>query len=153
MPALLIAQPLNVATPAVAFFESPPLQVSVAPAVPVPATIERVTELVLTVDVLPPASWIATEGWVVNATPRAPPAGETVNPSFAAGPASTVSDWLVSDARSGDDAVSVYPEPTLSIVQALNVATPLAAATVGETQLSVAPATPVPAVKKAAPKK
>src|SRR6185369_8619736 len=81
-----IAQPLNAATPATAGRESPPVQVRVAPAAPVPAAIARLTGSTAVETVLPPASWTATTGWTVHAEPAVPPPGWVTNASFAAGP-------------------------------------------------------------------
>ena len=51
------------------------VQVRAAPVVPVPGVIVSVTLAVLVVTVLPSASWIATFGCVVQATPPVPPPG------------------------------------------------------------------------------
>ncbi len=73
MPALpVILQPEKLATPLVAASVLPPVQARVPPGlVPSP----RVIELVAVVTVLPPTSWSVTPGWVVQATPLAPPPG------------------------------------------------------------------------------
>ena len=52
-PGVLIWQPAKVATPAVAAFDRPPVQVSTAPAVPVPEVIDSVMDAVEPVTVFP----------------------------------------------------------------------------------------------------
>ena len=75
------------------------MQVSTAPAVPVPGVIASVTVVVLPaplVTVWPAASWTVTTGWVVKATPAVPPLGWVVKASFVAGPAEIVNVALSS---------------------------------------------------------
>ena len=57
--------------------------------------IANVTLAVLVVTVLPSASWIATFGWVVQATPPVPPLGCWVKPTCTAAPAVTLNVLLV----------------------------------------------------------
>ena len=83
------------------------MQVSAAPLVPVPEVIERVTEAELEVTVLPSASWIATLGWVVHATPPVPPLGCWVKPSCTAAPGLTLKAALAALARPVLEAVSL----------------------------------------------
>src|SRR6185369_11336899 len=73
-----MAQPLNVATPAVTVMLFPPVQVSVPgpPLVGVPAAIESATTVVLSVTtVLPAASWTRIVGCVLSGTPPVMVAG------------------------------------------------------------------------------
>ena len=72
-----------------------------------PLVIATVTLAVLVVTVLPNASWIATFGCVVQATPPVPPLGCWVKPSFTAGPAVTLNVLLVALVSPELDAVSV----------------------------------------------
>ena len=74
MPGLSILQPAKVAMPELAALGFV-VQVNTAPAVPVPAVIDKVTLAELVVTVFPKASWTATFGWTVHATPPVPPFG------------------------------------------------------------------------------
>ena len=65
--------------------EVAPVQASVAP-VPGWVLMERVTDAVEVVTVLPPLSSTVTTGWVVQATPLLPPPGWVVKTSWVAGP-------------------------------------------------------------------
>ena len=69
--------------------------------------IASVTLLVLVVTTLPPASSIATFGWVTNAVAATAPFGCWVNASFAAGPIEIVTEELVAEVRLPSVAVSV----------------------------------------------
>ena len=62
----MIAQPLKLATPAVAVAVLPPVQDRVAP-LPGWAVMARATGADEVVMVLPPTSWTVTTGWVVKA--------------------------------------------------------------------------------------
>ncbi len=81
VPAVLMAQPAKFATPAVAGSVRPPVQESVAPAVPVPAVMASVTLLVSVVTTLPLVSSTETTGWMVKAEPIAPSLGEVLKTS------------------------------------------------------------------------
>ena len=91
VPARSILQPANVATPATAGFGLV-VQPKTAPA---GVVIAKVTELVLPVTVLPPASCTVTTGWVAKATVPFAPTGWVVNANFAAAP--TVTAMLALD--------------------------------------------------------
>ena len=102
VPAELIRQPAKVARPALAF-SGLVVQVRIAPAVPVPGTIERVIgEELPGADVLrfPPASWTSTRGCVVNAVFGAPPEGWVKKASLAADPSVMLKVLLVADVES-----------------------------------------------------
>src|SRR5438552_3084063 len=73
------------------------------------------------------ASWIATIGWVANATPPVEPLGCWVNASFAGDPTVMLRLVLVAELRVPSVAVRVYPVPALSILQAVKLARPLLA--------------------------
>jgi hypothetical protein len=95
-------QPEKLATPLETVLESPPVQLKVAPDVPVEEVIDKVTTVELSpVTVFPPASWTATTGWVGKFTPPVELDGLVVKASFVAEPeAMTTSDegfaWAVS---------------------------------------------------------
>ena len=97
VPAGLIAQPLKVAIPPVAAWVE---QAKVAPAVPVPLLMLRVTVEVLVVTTLPEESSMVTTGWVGKATPPVELDGCVVKTSFDAAPA-TVKGELVTEVRAG----------------------------------------------------
>ena len=63
--------------------------------VPEPEVTARVTEAVDVVTVLPPESWTATTGWVVNATPLTAPAASVRTLRAAAAPAVKVMALVV----------------------------------------------------------
>src|SRR5450631_4092193 len=75
-------QPAKVTTPATAFVGFV-VQVRVAPA---GVVMLRVTEALLVVTVLPPASWTATTGWGPKALPPVEPEGLVVKASLLAEP-------------------------------------------------------------------
>jgi hypothetical protein len=102
----LLIEQLNVATPldALSGLEA---QVKVAPTPPVPPVIDIVTEAVLAVTVLPPASCMATTGGMPNAVPESSLPGEESSISLEAGPTTTVNGLLVAEVRPGSVAVSV----------------------------------------------
>src|SRR2546430_9343172 len=122
MPALSMLQPEKVATPATAA-RGFGAQTRFAPA---GVVIESVTELVLVVTVLPPASCRATTGCVAKAAPPALPTGWVVNASCDAAPTAFVNDALTAAVSDPSVAVSVYA-PATSMVQPANVATPATA--------------------------
>jgi hypothetical protein len=92
VPARSILQPTNVATPDTAVSGFALVQLKSAPAGVVIASVTAVT---LLVTVLPPASWIATTGWVPNAVPPVDALGEVVNANFVAAPTVIVNELLV----------------------------------------------------------
>src|SRR5664280_3695938 len=95
-------QPLKVATPRNVVLVRPPVHVSVpAPGFAPSPSVTVVTAAV--VMVLPPASWIATTGWIVNGTLIVDAPGWDVNPSFVAVPSAVLNGLLVVDVRTGDD--------------------------------------------------
>ncbi len=85
MPARGILRPLKVATPLTAFMVAVPDRI--APLVPVPGVMDRVTVTLELVTVLPPASWMVTIGCAAKAAPAVAEAGEAVKASLAASPA------------------------------------------------------------------
>jgi hypothetical protein len=86
----------------------------------------RSTEALLSLTVLPPASWTATTGCVAKATPPVDPEGFVVNPSLLAGPTVIVRLTLTSLVSPPAVAVSVYV-PAVVILQPAKVATPATA--------------------------
>ena len=98
-----ILQPAKLVTPATADFGFV-VQVNVAPA---GVVMVRLTEAVLLVTVLPPASWIATTGWVAKTTLTALVEGLTVKPSRLAGPTVIVKLVLTALVRPLEVAVRV----------------------------------------------
>jgi hypothetical protein len=103
VPARLILHPEKTAVPAAAVtgFAA---QLRTAPAgEPV---MPRVTGAVLAV-VLPPASWMATTGWAVKATPPVEAEGCPVNPSLVAAPAAMTVVLLTVKMSPAEVAVSV----------------------------------------------
>ena len=96
-------QPAKVATPATAFLGFA-VQARVAPA---GVVMLRVTDAVLVVTVLPPASWTATTGWVAKAMPPVEPEGLVVKASLVAVPAVMVKLALTALVRPVAVAVSV----------------------------------------------
>src|SRR5882757_6154293 len=81
-------QPTKVATPATADFVLPPVHARIAAGLPGVVRL-RTTELVLAapvVTVFPPASWMATPGWVDQAARLVPPLACWVNAICAAIP-------------------------------------------------------------------
>src|SRR5262249_31787482 len=124
VPALSILQPANDATPAVRV-SGFVVHDSAAPPVPVPDVIDSViTELLVLVTLLPPASSDATSSRVGSATPPVERAGSWVNTRCVPAPTVMSNKLLVAPVKPLADAVSVYPVPALSITQPANVATP-----------------------------
>ena len=95
--------PAKVATPETAF-EGLAVQVSVAPA---GLVMVRVTEAPLEVTVLPPASWIATTGWVTKTVPPVAPDGLVAKASLVAVPTLIVKLALTALVRPLEVAVKV----------------------------------------------
>src|SRR5713101_3927152 len=114
------ATPLTVATVVV--------PESVAPLVPVPAAIATVTLPTKVGTGLPKASCTLTWTAGVIVAAAGVVVGCTVNASTLAGAGVMLKAALVTAARPGVVAVSVYPVPPLSMNRVLKVATPLAAA-------------------------
>jgi hypothetical protein len=104
VPARSILQPTNVATPETAVNGFALVHVSSAPA---GVVIANVTAVMLLVTVLPPASWIATTGWVPKAVPPVDALGEVVNASFAAAPTVIVNELLIAEVNPVPVAVNV----------------------------------------------
>ena len=127
VPDLSILHAAKVTTPETAVLGFA-VHVSAAPDVPVPEVIAKVTLALLVVTVFPYASWIATFGCVVHATPPVPPPGCVVYPSCEAAPAVTLNVLLVALVSPVLVIVRVYPLPDLLIDRSPNVATPLLAA-------------------------
>src|SRR5262245_37343640 len=117
----------KVATPAVAATAAVPD--SVAAAVPVPGVITTVTVPVKPVTVFPRASCAVAFTAGVIATPALVPDGCVEKASCVGGPAATLKVWLVPDARPDAAAWSVKPEPLLSMLNEVKLATPLEALT------------------------
>ena len=90
-----ILQPAKLVTPATADFGFV-VQVNVAPA---GVVMVRLTEAVLLVTVLPPASWIATTGWVAKTVPPVAPDGLVAKASLVAAPTLIVKLALTSAVR------------------------------------------------------
>ena len=90
-----MVQPAKLATPEMATFGFV-AQVRVAPA---GVVMERLTEAVLPVTVLPPASWIATTGWVAKTVPPVAPDGLVAKASLVAAPTLIVKLALTSAVR------------------------------------------------------
>src|SRR5512147_1189461 len=96
-----MAQPPKLAVPALAP-SGLVVQVSAAPAVPVPDTIDSVIEAPLPVPVvftLPPASCTCTVGWVGKATFVVLPEGCWVNTSWVAAPTVMLNVLLVAPVK------------------------------------------------------
>ena len=81
----------------------------------------------------------------MNAAPTMDPEGSLETDNVDAEPADTLNDELTAEVRIPLVAVSVYPEPALSMRRSVNVAMPFSAETVA-VPWRVAPATPVPEV-------
>ncbi|MFM8352740.1 MAG: hypothetical protein ACKN9D_16960, partial [Actinomycetales bacterium] len=93
------------------------------PTIVAPLLTDAVTARVLDVTVLPPASWIATTGWVVNAEPEIAPLAAVVMPSLLAAPAVTVMVWDTPVSPDAENA-SVYVPAGAVIARLVNVAVP-----------------------------
>jgi hypothetical protein len=128
-------QPAYVTTPATAALGFA-VQVRVAPA---GVVMLRVTEAVLPVTALPPASCTATTGWVKNAMPALENEGLVVKTSLLAAPTVMMRSALTSLASVPEVAVSEYV-PALSILQPAKVAAPATAALGFAVHVRVAPA-------------
>ena len=98
-----ILQPAKLATPETADFGFV-VQVNVAPA---GVVMVRLTEAVLLVTVLPPASWIATTGWVTKTVPPVAPDGLVAKASLVAVPTLIVKLALTALVRPLEVAVRV----------------------------------------------
>ena len=96
-------QPAKVATPATAALGFV-VQAKVAPA---GVVMVKVTDAVLAVTVLPPASWTATTGWVAKATPPVELDGLVVKASLVAAPTVMVKLALTALVSPLEAAVSV----------------------------------------------
>ena len=96
-------QPAKVATPATAALGFV-VQAKVAPA---GVVMVKVTDAVLAVTVLPPASWTASTGWLAKATPPVEPDGLVVNASLASEPTAIVKAVLTALVSPLEAAVSV----------------------------------------------
>ena len=136
----MIAQPTNLATPAVAA-SGFAVHVIAAP-VGDPAR-ARVTREVSVVTTLPTASSIETTGWTANGVPPvAELLGSVVKTSLLAGPSTTKA--LLKPAMSTVSIAPITsPDPVLGslMTQSVNVATPLALAiSVSAVHVSVLPA-------------
>ena len=108
MPTKLILQPANVAIPVPAVFTGLVVQVSVAPAVPVPLVIASVTGIPAVVTALLFASSTVTLGCVVNAVPAAEGVlGSVVKTNWVAVPGVMLKALLVADVSPVLEAVSV----------------------------------------------
>lgn len=139
-------QPEKVATPEDAALVVPPVHDSVAPGVPVPGVIERVTGRALEVTVWPNMSVTETDGWTTKAVFEPADAlgwVATVRPAGGAGLIANV--VLVAAGSPAVVATSLKPVPALLTEQPAKVATPATAATVvPPVQARTAPAVPVP---------
>ena len=105
--ATVILHPAKVTTPPAAVLVVEPVQVRLAPVpgwVPMASVIEA---LRLFVAGFPPASSTVTTGWGVRALPVVDAPGETVKPSWVAGPAEMVMAALVAGVREPSVAVRV----------------------------------------------
>ena len=98
-----MVQPAKLATPATAAMGFV-VQVNVAPA---GVVMVRLTEAVLLVTVLPPASWIATTGWVTKTVPPVAPDGLVAKASLVAVPTLIVKLALTALVRPLEVAVKV----------------------------------------------
>src|SRR5579871_3925740 len=87
-----MAQPAKSAAPLVA---GAGLEAQLSVPAPVPGVIERAMEAVSVLIWLPPASSMATIGWVAQAVPPVPPPGAVVKASWAGGPSVTEKAVLV----------------------------------------------------------
>ena len=98
-----ILQPAKLATPETADFGLA-VQVNVAPA---GVVMVRLTEAVLLVTVLPPASWTATTGWVTKTLPPVAPDGLVAKASLVPAPTLIVKLALTALVRPLEVAVRV----------------------------------------------
>ena len=112
-------------------------QLRIAP--PAGGVMVSVTEVLLAVLVLPPASWMATMGCKAKPVLTAVSDGERVKPSLTAGPTEIVRLELTALLSPLETAVSVYV-PALSMAQPSKLATPATASTGFSVQVSTAPA-------------
>src|SRR5438270_561435 len=118
--------PENVAMPFAAFWVAVPLRVPLPGFVPMAI----VTDAVLVVTTLPPASCTCTVTAGVIEEPAAVFDGCVPKASFVAVPTVILNELLVAPVNPVLLAASVYPLPALSIERLLKVAVPLTAATV-----------------------
>jgi hypothetical protein len=105
VPAVLILQLEKLATPDEVLLGFAEQLVRAAP--PAGGVMARVTEPVLEVLVLPPASWMATRGCAEKEVLTAVLAGTRVNPSWTAGPTAMVKLALRALVSPFEEAVSV----------------------------------------------
>ena len=124
-----ILQPAKPATPDAAALGLA-VHVSTAPEVPVPPVMAKVTLALLVVTVLPSASWIATFGCVIQATPPVPPLGCWVKLSCAAAPGVTTTDVVPVFVTSlVSFTVMLWLGDVLNLTPFVNVCVPLSPAT------------------------
>jgi len=109
---------------------------------PVPEVMARVMSELASVTVLPRLSIITTVVLTAESSPAVPPVGWTLNASAEALAERMLNPEVTALVSPLLERVSVYPEPALSMLSPLKVATPLDALTVADPE-RVAPAVPV----------
>jgi len=136
----------NVATPFIAVTVAMPS--SSAEESPVPEVIARVMSELASVTVLPRLSIITTVVLSAEISPAVPPGDWTLNASAEALADKMLNPEVTALVSPVLESVRVYPEPALSMLRPLKVATPLDTLTVVDPE-RMAPEVPVPEVMEA----